>query len=291
MFFLPTKETRILCQGITSRSGAVHSELALAYGSNIVAGTSVDRNVRKFLGVPVFRTVAEAVSKVNPEVSVIFSTPTRALADVTEAIRAGIKMIICGTEKVPMHDALKMKTLAQRAGVCLLGPSSMGIGVVDQTVVGSVPVQLFKRGKIGIVGRSSSLLWEAAGQIANSGLGISCCISLGADHLVGTSFVPPVAALLEDEKTQGILIVGQVHGQLEQELAAFYKKVPNKKKLWVYIPGRSLERSERRPLLGMQTVRFADIIDAKRKLLEEAGALWIDSPDAFGETIKKGKKK
>ena len=291
MFFLPTKETKILCQGMTSRAGAVHSELALAYGSNIVAGTSADKNIRRFLDVPVFRTVAEAVEKTNPEISVIFSTPLHALTHVAEAIKMGIKMIVCGTENVPMHDALKMKELAQNANVCLLGPSSMGIGVVGQTVIGSVPVQLFKKGKISIVGRSSSLMWEAARQLEESGLGISSCISLGADHLIGTSFVEPVKALLNDENTTGILVLGQVHGELEYELASFYKKQKVKKPIWTYIPGRSLDKSEKRPLLGMQTVKFSDIIELKKNAFVDAGMYWIESAATFGKTIKKDQRK
>ena len=290
MFFLPTKETPILCQGITSNAGAVHTELALAYGSNIVAGISADKNIKQFLGVPVFKTVADAVRAKSPKVSVIFSTPVHALADVQEAVKAGIKMVVCITERVPMHDALTMKTLAKENDVCLLGPSSMGIGVMGQTVIGSVPLHLFQKGKIGLVGRSGSLMWEVAGQLAAFGLGVSHVISLGADHLIGTSFVPPVKALLADEKTQGILVVGQVHGELEYELARFYKRQKNKKPIWVYIPGRSLEKSEKRPLLGMQTVKFSDVIDRKKEVLLDAGVRWIDSPDMFGKALKKDKR-
>ena len=291
MFFLPTKETPILCQGMTSHAGAMYAELALSYGSHIVAGTSVDKNIHRFLGVPIFRTVAEAFASVNPKISVIFSTPQRALKDVQEAICAGLQMIICITEHVPMHEALEMKHLAVEAGVSLIGPASMGIGVIDQTIAGAIPMYLFKKGKIGIVSRSSSLLWEAAKQLSDQGLGVSTCISLGADHLIGTSFVPAVQALLADEKTQGILAIGQVHGQMEQELAHFYATQEHKKPLWFYIPGRSLERSEKQPLLGMKTVKFSDIIDEKRKLLETAGAMWIETPDSFGHSIKRGKKK
>lgn len=290
MFFLPTKETPILCQGITSNAGAVHAELSLAYGSNIVAGTSSDKNVHQFLGVPVYKTVADAVKFKKPKISVVFSPPAHALEDVSEAIKAGLEMVICTTERVPMHDALKMKHLAEEAKVCLLGPSSMGIGVMGQTVAGSIPLHLFNKGKIGIVGRSSSLLWEVARQLEKEKLGLSCCVSLGADHLIGTSFIPPVKALLSDEKTQGIIVVGQVHGELEYELAKFYKKLKNKKPMWAYIPGRSLDRSDKRPLLGMQTVRFSEVIETKKTALLDAGIQWIDSPDMFGKTIKRGKK-
>ncbi len=291
MFFLPSSDTPILCQGITSATGAVQTELALAYGSRIVAGTSSDKNIRQFLGVPVYQTVQEAVLAKAPKISVIFSTPAHALAEVAEALEAGIHFVVCITERVAMHDALKMKALAKEKGACLLGPSSMGIGVLGQTVVGSVPAHLFKKGKIALVGRSSSLMWEAARQLDMVGLGVSSFISLGADHLIGTSFVAPVKALLADEKTHGILVIGQVHGELEYELAAFYKKQKNKKPMWVYIAGKSLERSEKQPLLGMQTVKFSDIVEEKKEALTAAGALWVDSPDSFGKTLKKGKKK
>lgn len=287
MFFLPTKETPILCQGITSNAGAVHTELALAYGSNIVAGTSPDKNIRQFLGIPVYKTVAEAVKMKAPKVSVVFATPTHALKDVEDAIKAGIEMIVCITERMPMHDALKMKQMAEKAGVCLLGPSSMGIGVVEQTVIGSVPIHLFTKGKIGVVGRSASLLWEVARQLSTVGLGVSSVVSLGADHLIGTSFVPVVKALLSDKQTEGILVVGQVHGEFEYELARFYEKQKNKKPMWCYIPGRSLDRSEKRPFLGMQTVKFADVIDRKKEALMAVGAHWIDNADSFGKEIKK----
>lgn len=287
MFFLPTKETPILCQGITSNAGAVHTELALAYGSNIVAGTSSDKNIRQFLGVPVYKTVAEAMRIKKPQVSVIFSPAAHALADVTEAIKAGIEMIVCTTERVPMHDALAMKRLANEAGVCLLGPSSMGIGVMNQTIAGSIPLHLFSLGKIGLVGRSSSLMWEVARQLEKEKLGISCCVSLGADHLIGTSFIPPVKALLADDKTQALILVGQVHGELEYELADFYQKQKNKKPMWFYIPGRSLDRSDKRPFLGMQTVKFADVIETKKETLLKAGIHWIETPDSFGTTLKK----
>ena len=289
MFFLPNKETPILCQGITSNSGAVHTELALAYGSHIVAGVSAERNVKTFLNIPVFHSVREAMQKAQekPKVSVIFSTPAQALKDAIESIEAHIPMIICTTEGVPMHDALKMRELAEKNSVCFVGPSSSGIVCVGETLIGSIPAHLFPKGKISLVGRSSSLMWEAVEQLKQVGLGISTCISLGTDHLIATSFVPAVKALLKDKETQSILVIGQVHGELEYELAEFYKKQKEPKKMWAYIPGRSLEKSDKRPLLGMHTVKFADVIDTKKQALVNAGVCWIERPDLIGQTIKK----
>ena len=292
MFFFPDKKTPVLFQGITSVMGRCQTELALDYGTNLVAGVS--HEVKGKLGnVPLYATVAKAVRFKHPKVSVVFSTPEKALPDVLEAIKARIPLIICTTEHVPMHDALKMKLAAQKAKVCLIGPSSAGILNVENAVIGTLPTSLFEAGNIAIVGRSASLMFEAAGQLAAAGFGVSKCISLGADHLIGTNFVPVIEALNSDKSTKAILVIGQVHGSLEQELAAFYRK-KHPKKIFVYIPGKTLARSDKVPLLGMKSVLFADVIEEKRKILEKTGILWIASPDKIGKTIfdvLKGKKK
>lgn len=292
MFFFPDNKTPVLFQGITSTMGRYQTEKALAYGTNVVAGTGSTPS-GKLNGVPLYRTVAQAVRAKHPKVSVVFSTPDRALSDVLEAVKSKIPLIICTTEHVPMHDALKMKLAASQAKVTLLGPSSAGILSVGEIVVGTIPTPLFEKGKVVIIGRSSSLMFEAAGQLSAYGLGVSKCISLGADHLIGTSFVPVMEALYADKSTQAILVVGQVHGTLEQELATFYHK-KHSKKLFVYIPGKTLARSDKAPLLGMKSVLFSDVIEDKKKLLTKEKVEWIDSPDKIGKTIfdkLKGKKK
>ena len=283
MFFFPCKKTPVLFQGITSVMGRYQTELALAYGTNLVAGVSHETK-GKLGNIPLYGTVAKAVRAKHPKISVVFSTPEKALPDVLEAIKAKIPLIICTTEHVPMHDALKMKLAAERAKVCLLGPSSAGILDVGNTVTGTLPTPLFSKGNIAIVGRSSSLLFEAAGQLSDQGLGVSKCISLGADHLIGTSFVPVVKALFADEKTKAILLVGQVHGTLEQELAEFYRK-KHPKKIFVYIPGKALARSDKAPLLGMKSVLFSEVIQNKQNCLTKAKICWIDSSDKIGQTI------
>ena len=292
MFFFPDQKTPVLFQGITSFMGRYQTQLAVAYGTNLVAGVSHEMT-GKLEGAPVYPTVAKAVRAKHPKVSVVFSTPQKALLDVLEAIKAEIPLIICTTEHVPMHDALKMSLAAKKAKVTLLGPSSAGILNVNQAITGTMPTPLFKTGNIAIIGRSSSLMYEAANQLKACDLGVSKCVSLGADHLIGTSFAPVVEALYTDEVTKAILVVGQVHGTLEQELAEFYLK-NHPKKLFVYIPGKTLARSDKAPLLGMKSVLFSDVIENKKKLLTKSKAIWIDSPDKIGKTIfdtLKGKKK
>ena len=248
------------------------------------------------MGIPVFNKIRQAVQKYHPKVSVIFSTPAHALDDVIQAANAKIPLIICTTEHVPMHDSLKMQMIAKEKGVQLLGPSSNGILNVDEALTGTIPTHLFQKGNIAIVGRSSSLIYEAVFQLSELGLGISKCITLGADHLIGTTFVPVVQALLKDKTTNTILIIGQVHGQLEQELADFLKSHKTQKKIFAYIPGDSLSRSDKRPLLGMKSVLFNEVIEQKKELFKKTGIHYIDSVDQIGNQIfqnltpKKGKK-
>ena len=292
MFFFADHKTPVLFQGITSTMGRYQTEKALAYGTNVVAGVGSEVS-GKLNGIPLYRSVKLAVHMKHPKISVVFSTPEKALTDVLEAIKAKIPLIICTTEHVPMHDALKMKLAARNAKLTLLGPSSAGILSVDNVLMGTMPTPLFEKGGVAIIGRSSSLMFEAAGQLSAYGLGVSKCISLGADHLIGTDFIPVVQALYADKSTQAILVVGQVHGTLEQELADFYAK-KHSKKLFVYIPGRAVARSDKTPLLGMKSVLFSDVIEEKKKLLTKTKAFWIETPDKIGKTIfdvLKGKKK
>ena len=284
MFFFPSHDTPILFQGITSISGRLQTQLALRYGTNLVAGIADKKNNTFSNLFPVFTSVKRAVHSTHPKVSVIFSTPNRALTDVLEAIHAKIPLVICTTEHVPMHDALKMQLEAQKQNVTLLGPSSAGILNVGECLTGTIPASLFTAGDIAIVGRSSSLIFEAVQQINFYGMGVSKCVSLGADHLVGTSFVPVVDNLMNDKKTKAILVIGQVHGLLEDELSEFYKK-KHSKKLFVYVPGKAVVRSDKHPLLGMKSVLFSDIIKEKKKKLQKVNAIWIDSPDKIGKTI------
>ena len=291
MFFFPDKKTPVLFQGITSDAGQIYTQIAQNYGTKVVAGISADFPNTLFNGIPLFSSVKQAVRQKKPKLSVIFSTPQKALTDVLEAINAKIPLIICTTEHVPMHDSLKMQQAARKNKVTLLGPSSAGILNVENCLTGTLPTRLFKKGNIALVGRSSSLMFEAVQQLQAEGFGVSKCVSLGADHLIGTSFAPVIEALYQDKETKAILIIGQVHGTLEYELANLYNK-KHPKPLFVYIPGKSIVRSDKAPLLGMKSVLFSDIIQEKKKAL--AKAVWIDAADKIGKTISntlKGKKK
>ena len=285
MFIFPSSKTPVLFQGITSEKGLEQLQKALDYGTNVVAGISQETHLKTLMGVPVFNKIKQAVQKYHPKISVIFSTPAHALDDVIQAANACIPLIICTTEHVPMHDSLKMQMIAQKNSVQLLGPSSNGILCVGQAITGTLPIHLFHKGNVAVVGRSSSLVYEAVFQLAEAGLGISKCITLGTDHLIGTTYVPVVRSLLKDSDTDAILIIGQVHGQLEQELAQFIKMQKKHKKMFAYIPGKSLNRSDKRPLLGMQSVLFSQVIEQKKVLFEKVGIHYIDHVDQIGKQI------
>jgi len=285
VFKLPTSKTPILYQGITTEMGAAHVELALAYGSHIVAGISRDKSIKEYQGIPVFGSVREAVRKTHPMISVVFSTPARALQDVEEAIRSKIPIVICTTEHVPLHDILKMMLMAQKNGVLLIGPSSPGIVRVGECLAGSIPAHLFPKGNVAIIGRSSSLIYEAVQQLAAEKLGISTCVSLGASQLVGTSFGPVLETLLSDKETKAVLLIGQLTGQLELEVAEIYHHSRRKKPLIVYIPGQTLSGSLHIPLLGTDSANPEKIIVQKKLALEKAGCTWITKVSELGQTV------
>lgn len=284
-FKFPNKHTPILCQGITSSSGAIHAEKAIAYGSHIVSGVSRDKAVQRFLDIPVFQTVKEAVRKTKPEVSMIFSSPRRVYSDVEEAIKARIPLIICTTNHVPYQETLKMKAMAEKYKVCLVGPSAPGIVSVEQCAIGKIPAHLFKKGSVGIVSRSSSLTYEILQQLDSYGLGVSACVALGSAAIIGTSFVPPVQSFLTDPQTKAILIVGKANGAFELELAEFLKKKRIKKTIVVYLTGHFSGGIEKAPVVGVFPKQSSEIIAEKQRAFEKAGIPVIDTVDQIGSKL------
>ena len=283
MFKFPNKKTPILCQGITSISGSMHVEKAILYGSNIVAGVSKDKSVTNFQNIPVFQTVKEAVRKTHPEISVVFSSPARVLSDVEEAIKAKIPMVICPVNHVPYQDVLKMKKMAEKNNVHLIGPSAPGVVTTDECLAGTVPAHLFSKGEVGIVSRSSSLTYETVQQLSTFGLGVSACVAIGSAAIVGTSFIPVVDAFLSDSKTKAILIIGKAGGEFEYELAHFLSKKRVSKKIAVYIPGKSLKREEKTSVVGVE--EREDEIFEKEQLLEKVGVFVIRSASVVGKEM------
>ncbi len=280
MFKFPNKKTPVLYQGITSSSAAVHVEKALLYGTNIVAGVSKDKSVTTFQNIPVFQTVKEAVRKTKPSMSVIFSSPQRVLQDFEEAAKSHIPVIVCPVNHVPYQDVLKMKQLALKYKVQLIGPSAPGIVTVDECLAGTVPAHLFPKGNVGIVSRSSSLTYEAVQQLSKFNLGVSSCVAIGSAAIIGSSFVPFVEAFLKDVKTKVILIIGKTSGEFEYELIQFLKKKKTHKKIVVYIPGKHLLQEQKTPVVGVRVDENA--LKHKENALEKAGVKVIHSATQIG---------
>lgn len=281
----PTKDTPILCQGITSSTGATHIERAVAYGSHIVSGISRDKSITRFMDIPVYASVKEAVRKTKPKISVVFSSPSRVCADTEEAIKAHIPMIICTTTHVPYHDVLRMRALAKKHQVYLIGPASPGIVVPNEVLAGNMPADLFPKGNIGIVSRSSSLTYESVQQLSGQNLGVSTCIGIGSGTLLGTSFVPVVEALLTDEATSAILIIGKVNSHFEIELADYLKQNKPQKPVFVYLAGRATKQVSSVPLLGCDDQKIKNVVAHKRKICADAGMILITRFDKIGSKI------
>lgn len=285
MIEFPNRNTAILCQGITSSTGAVHTERAIAYGSRIVSGVARDKGVTKFLDLPVFTTVKEAVRKTRPSVSVVFANPSRVYADVEEAVKAHIPMVICTTTHVPYHDILKMRELAQKNKVCLIGPSAPGIVVPEQVLAGNMPAHLFPKGNVGIISRSSSLTYESVQQLAAQQLGVSTCVGIGSGAILCTSFVPVIETMIADSKTKAILIIGKINSEFETELATFLKKKKTKKPVFIYLAGQPRQRRER-SVLGGAKQTSAEIAAYKKKVCAAAGMIVLNRFDTIGSQVK-----
>ncbi len=285
MIKFPSQKTPILCQGITGTSGAAHTERAIAYGSHIVAGISREKNLTTFLDLPIFSTVKDAAQKTKPDISVVFSNPSRVYADTEEAVKARIPMIICTTTHVPYHDIIKMKELAQKYKVCLIGPASPGIVVPDEVLVGNMPAHLFPKGNIGIISRSSSLCYEFVQQLRDEKLGVSTCVGIGSGAVLCTSFVPILKTMLHDNQTKAILIIGKINSEFEMELASFVKKQKIRKPIFIYLAGKPDKRIKQ-SVLGSNVQTSGEIAIYKKRICAEAGMIVLDRFDTVGQCVK-----
>lgn len=285
-FSIPTRKTKVLIQGITHSSAAVHVEKALVHDTQIVGGISHEKGLKEFLSVPIFPSARSAVRKTKPDVCVVFSSPARVYKDVAEVAATKVPLIIVTTERVPVQEALRIRQLGEKYRVSILGPASPGILVPEACVAGNMPAHLFKPGEVGIVARSSSLSYEAVQQLSAVGLGVSGCVALGTSPILGCGFVRPLKALLADPKTKAVLVIGEVEGSFEMRLAEFYGRQKRKKPLFAYIAGKTLPRPAVVEMLGTHFSNPADWIRWKHQALRKAGAQIIREPDLIGQVMQ-----
>lgn len=281
MSILLSQNTRIICQGFTGKQGTFHSQQAVAYGSRMVGGVTPGKGGSRHLDLPVFNTVADAVRETGAEASVIYVPSPFAADAIIEAAAAGIELIVCITEGIPVHDMLMVKHYLAGSTARLIGPNCPGIITPGQSKIGIMPGSIHRPGKVGIVSRSGTLTYEAVEQTTRLGLGQSTCVGIGGDPLIGMSFVEVLALFEADPQTELIIMVGEIGGRMEEE-AAHYIQSSVSKPVVAFIAGSTAPKGKRMGHAGAIIDGNAGTAAAKYAVLEAAGVHCVHSPAELG---------
>lgn len=291
MSVLVNKKSKIIVQGFTGKEGSFHSEQMIEYGTNIVGGVTPGKGGMEHLGKPVFNSVKEAVEKAGADTTIIFVPPAFAADAIMEAAEAGIKVIICITEGIPVQDMIKAKAYIEQFETRLIGPNCPGVITPDEAKVGIMPGFVFKKGRIGVVSKSGTLTYEAADQIVRAGLGISTAIGIGGDPIIGTPTKDAVQLLMEDPDTDGIVMIGEIGGNYEAQAAKYIKETGNKKPVVGFIAGQTAPAGRTMGHAGAIVGGKDDTAEAKMKIMAECGIHVVNSPAEIGVTMAKVMKK
>lgn len=281
MSVLVNKNSKIIVQGFTGKEGTFHAEQMIEFGTNVVGGVTPGKGGQTHLGKPVFNTVADAVREVAADVSIIFVPPAFAADSIMEAADAGIKVIVCITEGIPVKDMVRAKDYISGRDVTLIGPNCPGVITAGEAKVGIMPGFVFKPGRIGIVSKSGTLTYEAADQIVKAGLGISTAIGIGGDPIIGTTTKEAVELLMNDPETDGIVMIGEIGGNLEA-IAARWIKENSKKPVVGFIAGETAPKGRTMGHAGAIVGGDEDTAQAKKAIMRECGIHVVDSPATIG---------
>ena len=285
MSILVNKNTRVICQGFTGRQGTFHSEQAIQYGTNLVGGVTPGKGGQIHLGLPVFNEVKEAIKETNADATVIYVPPKFAASSILEASNAGIKIIVCITEGIPILEMLEVKKTIARNKTILIGPNCPGIITPDECKIGIMPANIHKRGKIGIVSKSGTLTYEAVHQTTSIGYGQSTCVGIGGDPIKGINFIECLSMFEKDSETEGIILVGEIGGN-DEELAAEHIRNNINKPVVAHIAGITAPTGKRMGHAGAIISGNSGTAISKIDALEKAGVFIAHSPAEMGETMK-----
>ncbi|MFT3825054.1 MAG: succinate--CoA ligase subunit alpha [Chitinophagaceae bacterium] len=291
MSILVNKQSKILVQGFTGTEGTFHATQMIEYGTNVVGGVTPNKGGTQHLDRPVFNTVEEAVKATGANVSIIFVPPAFAADAIMEAAEAGIELVVCITEGIPVQDMVKAKLFLQNTKKTrLIGPNCPGVITADECKVGIMPGFVFKKGKIGIVSKSGTLTYEASDQVAKAGLGVSTAVGIGGDPIIGTTTREALELFMNDPETEAVVMIGEIGGGMEAEAARWYKD--NAKKPVVgFIAGQTAPPGRRMGHAGAIIGGAEDTAEAKMQIMEECGIHVVKSPADIGATMAKVLKK
>lgn len=284
MAVLVGKDSKVIVQGFTGTEGTFHAEQMIAYGTNVVGGVTPGKGRQMHLDRPVFNTVSDARKETNANVSIIFVPPAFAADAIMESADAGIEVIICITEGIPVQDMILAKEYVSDKGCRLIGPNCPGVITADEAKVGIMPGFIFKKGKIGIVSKSGTLTYEAADQVVKAGLGITTAIGIGGDPIIGTTTKEAVELFMNDPETEGIIMIGEIGGSMEAD-AAHWLKNNMKKPVVGFIAGQTAPPGRRMGHAGAIIGGADDTAEAKKRIMAECGIHVVDSPADIGKKM------